>query len=89
MSCAGFQYELNKHICLCDPQKCTEYWPEDSVVCEGIEITVKQVIQADDYSLRIFTVKVCLVFECVLVKITDLHLYPFISELMIDGLIMY
>ncbi|RXN17320.1 tyrosine- phosphatase non-receptor type 5-like isoform X1 [Labeo rohita] len=38
-------------------EKCTEYWPEDSVICEGIEITVKQVIQADDYSLRIFTVK--------------------------------
>ncbi|XP_076863076.1 tyrosine-protein phosphatase non-receptor type 5 isoform X3 [Brachyhypopomus gauderio] len=38
-------------------EKCTEYWPEDSVSCEGIEITVKQLIQADDYSLRIFTVK--------------------------------
>ncbi|XP_036440375.1 tyrosine-protein phosphatase non-receptor type 5 [Colossoma macropomum] len=38
-------------------EKCTEYWPEDTVIWEGIEITVKQVIQADDYSLRIFTVK--------------------------------
>ncbi|MCJ8747470.1 hypothetical protein PDJAM_G00153830 [Pangasius djambal] len=38
-------------------EKCTEYWPEDSMTCEGIEITVKQFIQADDYSLRIFTVK--------------------------------
>uniref|UniRef100_A0A8C2A0W4 protein-tyrosine-phosphatase n=4 Tax=Cyprinus carpio TaxID=7962 RepID=A0A8C2A0W4_CYPCA len=38
-------------------EKCTEYWPEDSVICEDIEITVKLVIQADDYSLRIFTVK--------------------------------
>ncbi|KAL2088525.1 hypothetical protein ACEWY4_015424 [Coilia grayii] len=38
-------------------EKCTEYWPEDTVTCEGIEITVKQVIQADDYSLRIFTLK--------------------------------
>ncbi|XP_047678491.1 tyrosine-protein phosphatase non-receptor type 5 [Tachysurus fulvidraco] len=38
-------------------EKCTEYWPEDSVTYEGIEITVKQFIQADDYSLRIFTVK--------------------------------
>ncbi|KAG5849220.1 hypothetical protein ANANG_G00107650 [Anguilla anguilla] len=38
-------------------EKCTEYWPEDSVTYEGIEITVNQVIQADDYSLRIFTVK--------------------------------
>ncbi|KAI4904287.1 hypothetical protein NFI96_025900 [Prochilodus magdalenae] len=40
-----------------DRSKCTEYWPEDNVIWEGIEITVKQVIQADDYSLRIFTVK--------------------------------
>ncbi|KAG9328535.1 hypothetical protein JZ751_013390 [Albula glossodonta] len=39
--------------------KCTEYWPEDTVVHEGIEIRVVQVIQADDYSLRIFSLKVC------------------------------
>ncbi|KAG9333496.1 hypothetical protein JZ751_011505, partial [Albula glossodonta] len=38
--------------------KCTEYWPEDTVVHEGIEIRVVQVIQADDYSLRIFSLKV-------------------------------
>ncbi|XP_058238282.1 tyrosine-protein phosphatase non-receptor type 5 isoform X5 [Hemibagrus wyckioides] len=38
-------------------EKCTEYWPEDSVTYEGIEITIQQFIQADDYSLRIFTVK--------------------------------
>ncbi|XP_072527377.1 tyrosine-protein phosphatase non-receptor type 5 isoform X9 [Salminus brasiliensis] len=38
-------------------KKCTEYWPESSVIWEGIEITVNQVIQADDYSLRNFTVK--------------------------------
>ncbi|XP_030622110.1 tyrosine-protein phosphatase non-receptor type 5 [Chanos chanos] len=38
-------------------EKCTEYWPEDTMTCEGIEITVNQVIQADDYSLRIFTIK--------------------------------
>ncbi|XP_037390601.1 tyrosine-protein phosphatase non-receptor type 5 isoform X3 [Pygocentrus nattereri] len=38
-------------------EKCAEYWPEDTVIWEGIQITVKQVIQADDYSLRIFTVK--------------------------------
>ncbi len=56
-----------KHLCVY-PQKCAEYWPEDSVICEDIEITVKQVIQADDYSLRIFTVKVCLcVCVCVCV----------------------
>lgn len=41
-------------------QKCTEYWPEDSVTYEGIEITIQQFIQADDYSLRIVTVKVIL-----------------------------
>lgn len=74
---------------MCVPQKCTEYWPEDSVVCEGIEITVKQVIQADDYSLRIFTVKVCL-FYCVQreklicakwYKEIDLYLYVLFTKL--------
>ncbi|KAI1889868.1 hypothetical protein AGOR_G00167350 [Albula goreensis] len=38
-------------------EKCTEYWPEYTVSYEGIEITVDQVIESDDYSLRIFTVK--------------------------------
>nr|XP_015193639.1 PREDICTED: tyrosine-protein phosphatase non-receptor type 5 isoform X1 [Lepisosteus oculatus] len=38
-------------------EKCTEYWPEDSVTYEGIEMTVNQVIQADDYSLRLITLK--------------------------------
>ncbi|XP_061078549.1 tyrosine-protein phosphatase non-receptor type 5-like [Conger conger] len=38
-------------------EKCTEYWPEDSVVQEGILIRVEQVIQADDYSLRIFSLQ--------------------------------
>ncbi|KAJ8417062.1 hypothetical protein AAFF_G00282890 [Aldrovandia affinis] len=38
-------------------EKCTEYWPEHTVIHEGIEITVNQVIQADDYSLRIFSLK--------------------------------
>ncbi|KAJ8343199.1 hypothetical protein SKAU_G00305280 [Synaphobranchus kaupii] len=38
-------------------EKCTEYWPEDSAVHQGMEVTVTQVIQADDYSLRIFTLK--------------------------------
>ncbi|KAG5270152.1 hypothetical protein AALO_G00189330 [Alosa alosa] len=38
-------------------EKCAEYWPEDTVTCEGIQITVKQLIQADDYSLRIFSLK--------------------------------
>ncbi|XP_036390559.1 tyrosine-protein phosphatase non-receptor type 5-like [Megalops cyprinoides] len=38
-------------------EKCTEYWPEGAVTYEGIEITVNKVIQADDYNLRIFTLK--------------------------------
>ncbi|KPP65477.1 tyrosine-protein phosphatase non-receptor type 5-like [Scleropages formosus] len=38
-------------------EKCAEYWPEDSAVNEGIEITINKVIQADDYSLRIFTLQ--------------------------------
>ncbi|XP_023698038.2 tyrosine-protein phosphatase non-receptor type 5-like isoform X1 [Paramormyrops kingsleyae] len=38
-------------------EKCTEYWPEDSVTYEGIEITITQVIQANDYRLRIFSLK--------------------------------
>ncbi|TNN00534.1 hypothetical protein fugu_011780 [Takifugu bimaculatus] len=35
--------------------KCAEYWPEDTVTHEGIEITVVTVTQEDDYSLRVFT----------------------------------
>ncbi|KAM6393622.1 tyrosine-protein phosphatase non-receptor type 5 isoform 5-T22 [Pluvialis apricaria] len=38
-------------------RKCTEYWPEEQVTYEGIEITVNQVIQADDYRLRLITLK--------------------------------
>ncbi|XP_019332697.1 tyrosine-protein phosphatase non-receptor type 5 isoform X2 [Alligator mississippiensis] len=38
-------------------EKCTEYWPEDQVTYEGIEITVNHVIQADDYRLRLITLK--------------------------------
>ncbi|XP_050809658.1 tyrosine-protein phosphatase non-receptor type 5 isoform X3 [Gopherus flavomarginatus] len=38
-------------------RKCTEYWPEEQVTYEGIEITVDQVIQADDYRLRLITLK--------------------------------
>ncbi|CAB1323507.1 unnamed protein product [Coregonus sp. 'balchen'] len=38
-------------------EKCAEYWPEDSVTHEGIEITVVTVTQEDDYSLRVFTLK--------------------------------
>lgn len=42
----------------CILQKCAEYWPEDTVTHEGIEITVVTVTQEDDYSLRVFTLKV-------------------------------
>ncbi|XP_077177680.1 tyrosine-protein phosphatase non-receptor type 5 isoform X2 [Paroedura picta] len=38
-------------------RKCTEYWPEHQVTYEGIEITVNRVIQADDYRLRLITLK--------------------------------
>ncbi|KAJ7344393.1 hypothetical protein JRQ81_000343 [Phrynocephalus forsythii] len=38
-------------------EKCTEYWPENEVTYEEIEITVNRVIQADDYRLRLFTLK--------------------------------
>lgn len=39
-------------------QKCAEYWPEHTVTHEDIEITVVSVTQEDDYSLRVFTLKV-------------------------------
>lgn len=46
-------------VCVhCVLQKCAEYWPEDTVTHEGIEITVVTVTQEDDYSLRVFTLKV-------------------------------
>ncbi|KAL2303535.1 hypothetical protein Nmel_008806, partial [Mimus melanotis] len=38
-------------------EKCTEYWPEEQVIYEGIEVTVNRVIQADDYRLRLITLK--------------------------------
>nr|XP_020469463.1 tyrosine-protein phosphatase non-receptor type 5-like [Monopterus albus]XP_020469464.1 tyrosine-protein phosphatase non-receptor type 5-like [Monopterus albus]XP_020469465.1 tyrosine-protein phosphatase non-receptor type 5-like [Monopterus albus] len=38
-------------------EKCAEYWPEDTVTHEGIEIAVVSVTQEDDYSLRVFTLK--------------------------------
>ncbi|KAG9329135.1 hypothetical protein JZ751_007539 [Albula glossodonta] len=47
-------------------EKCTEYWPEYTVSYEGIEVTVDQVIESDDYSLRIFTVKAPPLLELVL-----------------------
>lgn len=50
--------EMGKKIICCILQKCAEYWPEDTVTHEGIEITVVTVTQEDDYSLRVFTLKV-------------------------------
>uniref|UniRef100_A0A4W5NNE7 protein-tyrosine-phosphatase n=1 Tax=Hucho hucho TaxID=62062 RepID=A0A4W5NNE7_9TELE len=44
-------------------EKCAEYWPEDSVSHEGILITVVTVTQEDDYSLRVFTLKVRLILQ--------------------------
>lgn len=38
-------------------EKCAEYWPEDTVTHEDIDITVVSVTQEDDYSLRVFTLK--------------------------------
>ncbi|XP_038620196.1 tyrosine-protein phosphatase non-receptor type 5 [Tachyglossus aculeatus] len=38
-------------------EKCTEYWPEHQVVYEGIEVTVRRIIQADDYRLRLITLR--------------------------------
>ncbi|KAM9301850.1 tyrosine-protein phosphatase non-receptor type 5 [Gastrophryne carolinensis] len=38
-------------------EKCTEYWPEKQAVYEGIEVTVNDIIQDDDYVLRILTLK--------------------------------
>ena len=48
-------------VCVCvahPPQKCAEYWPEDTVTHEGIKIKVVTVTQEDDYSLRVFSLKV-------------------------------
>ncbi|XP_077567250.1 tyrosine-protein phosphatase non-receptor type 5 [Stigmatopora nigra] len=38
-------------------EKCAEYWPEDTVTHEGIQITVASLTQEDDYSLRVFALK--------------------------------
>lgn len=39
-------------------QKCTEYWPEEQVVHDGVEITVRKVIHTEDYRLRLISLKV-------------------------------
>ncbi|XP_044126929.1 tyrosine-protein phosphatase non-receptor type 5 [Bufo gargarizans] len=38
-------------------EKCTEYWPEKHGIYEGIEVTVNNIIQEDDYVLRLMTLK--------------------------------
>lgn len=40
------------------PQKCTEYWPEEQVVYDGVEITVREVIHTEDYRLRLISLRV-------------------------------
>uniref|UniRef100_A0A5F9C197 protein-tyrosine-phosphatase n=1 Tax=Oryctolagus cuniculus TaxID=9986 RepID=A0A5F9C197_RABIT len=39
-------------------EKCTEYWPEEQVVHDGVEITVHRVIHTEDYRLRLISLKV-------------------------------
>ncbi|EHA97456.1 Tyrosine-protein phosphatase non-receptor type 5 [Heterocephalus glaber] len=38
-------------------QKCTEYWPEEQVVYDGVEITVQKVIHTEDYRLRLISLR--------------------------------
>ncbi|KAL0629213.1 Tyrosine-protein phosphatase non-receptor type 5 [Plecturocebus cupreus] len=38
-------------------EKCTEYWPEEQVVYDGVEITVQKVIHTEDYRLRLISLK--------------------------------
>lgn len=38
-------------------EKCTEYWPEEQVVHDGVEITVHRVIHTEDYRLRLISLK--------------------------------
>lgn len=40
------------------PQKCTEYWPEEQVVYDGVEIIVQKVIHTEDYRLRVISLRV-------------------------------
>ncbi|XP_028644678.1 tyrosine-protein phosphatase non-receptor type 5, partial [Grammomys surdaster] len=37
--------------------KCTEYWPEEQVVHDGVEITVQKVIHTEDYRLRLISLR--------------------------------
>eukprot|EP00073_Rattus_norvegicus_P019649 XP_006229317.1 PREDICTED: tyrosine-protein phosphatase non-receptor type 5 isoform X3 [Rattus norvegicus] len=38
-------------------EKCTEYWPEEQVVHDGVEITVQKVIHTEDYRLRLISLR--------------------------------
>ncbi|XP_011376067.1 tyrosine-protein phosphatase non-receptor type 5 isoform X3 [Pteropus vampyrus] len=38
-------------------EKCTEYWPEEQVVYDGVEITVQKVIHTEDYRLRLISLR--------------------------------
>ncbi|XP_016873923.1 tyrosine-protein phosphatase non-receptor type 5 isoform X1 [Homo sapiens] len=38
-------------------EKCTEYWPEEQVAYDGVEITVQKVIHTEDYRLRLISLK--------------------------------
>ncbi|XP_060033034.1 tyrosine-protein phosphatase non-receptor type 5 isoform X2 [Erinaceus europaeus] len=38
-------------------EKCTEYWPEEQVVYDDVEITVRKVIHTEDYRLRLISLR--------------------------------
>ncbi|CAK7315401.1 Tyrosine-protein phosphatase non-receptor type 5 [Vulpes lagopus] len=38
-------------------EKCTEYWPEEQVVYDGVEIIVQKVIHTEDYRLRVISLR--------------------------------
>ncbi|KAF5918909.1 hypothetical protein HPG69_005950 [Diceros bicornis minor] len=38
-------------------EKCTEYWPEEQVVYDGVEIAVRKVIHTEDYRLRLISLR--------------------------------
>ncbi|XP_044894982.1 tyrosine-protein phosphatase non-receptor type 5 isoform X2 [Felis catus] len=38
-------------------EKCTEYWPEEQVMYDGVEITVQKVIHTEDYRLRLISLR--------------------------------
>ncbi|XP_044922074.1 tyrosine-protein phosphatase non-receptor type 5 isoform X1 [Mustela lutreola] len=38
-------------------EKCTEYWPEEQVVYDGVEIIVQKVIHTEDYRLRLISLR--------------------------------